>query len=150
MNFFNHINRGFVALEYAKISPNTFSLLYQSKNSLKDSPLSRSLQILAELRTSQINACGFCCQVHIKEAKEESIPQEKIDYLAVWQVMQHLYTKQELLALEYCEILCSNPKNQEGFREKMLETFTEREFVDLTASISLMNALNRIAIFLKN
>lgn len=137
-------------MEYAKISPETFSLIYQSKNSLKNSPLSRSLQVLVELRASQINACGFCCQVHIKEAKEEKIPQEKIDYLPVWQVMQQLYTKQELLALEYCEMLCSNPKNQKGFRETMLKTFTEREFVDLTASISLMNALNRIAIFLKD
>lgn len=136
-------------MNYAEISKKTISSLYQSYNSLKRSPLDADIRLLTELRTSQINGCTYCCEVHSKEALSAGIAQEKLKVLGNWEA-SNLFTPKEKLALQWTEDLTRLTKKRHATKTRLLETFSEREVVDLTACISLMNALNRIAIALKD
>jgi len=140
-------------MNYAEISKETISLLYKTHASLKDSPLDPVIKVLAELRTSQINGCAYCCRVHTNEAKVLKVSTEKIDDLQHWKDSK-AYTEAELAALLWTEKLTEvKDFDQEALveiRKQLTAYFSERELVDLTICISMMNALNRIAISLKD
>ena len=137
-------------MNYSEISKETVSSLYKSHASLHQSPLEASMRILMELRTSQINGCAYCCGVHTAEARKANIPQGKLDALPAWHTA-HIFTPKETAALKWCEDLtCLDQKTKRISREELAIYFSERELVDLTLCISLMNALNRLAISLKD
>jgi AhpD family alkylhydroperoxidase len=135
-------------MNYAEISKETISHLHRSYASLKSSPLNQLLRVLIELRVSQINGCTYCCGIHLEEARKLNIPQEKLDLLPAWQGAI-CFSEAERAALEWCEAVTGLEKHFEAGREKLLPYFNEREIVDLTACIAIMNALNRLAISLK-
>lgn len=136
-------------MNYAEISKETISLLYQSYNSLKKSPLTPSVRVLVELRTSQINGCDYCCKLHTHEAKVLGVSQEKMDTLTQWQTSE-LFTDQERAALQWAQELTILKGDVKKSVEYLSPYFSEREIVDLTTCISIMNALNRLAMSLKD
>ena len=132
-------------MNYAEISKETFDLLYKSRASLNNSPLKPPIRILAELRVSQINGCAYCCSLHTNEARKVGIPQEKLDVLPGWH-NSSLFTEEERTVLQWVEaVTCLDGDSSEA-REALLNIYSERELVDLTACIGIMNALNRIVI----
>lgn len=132
----------------AEISKETISYLHKSYTSLKNSPLNQSLRVVVELRVSQLNGCAYCCGIHIEEARKLGIPQEKLDLLHIWHEAK-CFTNKERAAFDWCESITCFEKYFENTKERLFTYFNEREIVDLTACISIMNALNRLAISLK-
>ena len=134
-------------MDYAAISQRTISHLHASYASLKESPLDPGLRTLIELRISQINGCAYCIGVHTNEAKKMNVDEFKINALVNWEGSA-LFSELEKEVLCFVESLTKLP----GFSYdiKKLDTyFSEREIVDLTICIALMNALNRLAICFK-
>lgn len=134
-------------MDYAEISKETVSLLYQSYQSLKKSPLPASLRILLELFVSQMNGCSYCIKMHTDEAVKEGVEQEKIEDLLKWKESKS-YSDQEKAAFKWAEEV-NHLKQTQDTKQKLLTFFSQREVVDITLCISLMNALNRLAISLK-
>lgn len=58
------------------------------------------------------------------------------------------FTNKQRLILEYAEAIKFLSEKIETVRESLTDHFNEKELVDLTASISLMEALNRLRITL--
>jgi len=135
-------------MNYAEISKETIGYLHKSYASLKISPLEPSLKTLIELRTSQINGCAYCCALHTDEARKLNIPQTKLDVLPAWHTST-IFTEVECAALKFCEDLTYKNKCCKEAKAQLSLFFSEREIVDLTACIAIMNALNRIAISLR-
>ncbi len=136
-------------MKYAEISKETMSHVYQAYNSLGNSPLDQSLRALIELRVSQINGCAYCCGLHTTEARKLGVEQKKLDCLPSWQTASDVFfTPKERMALTWTEALVHSASSLE-LREKLAAFFSEREIVDLTITISLMGALNRISMSLR-
>ncbi len=133
-------------MDYYQISKETVGLIYQAYESLKHSPLDQTLRILVELCVSHTNGCAYCIQIHTREAQEHGIAQEKIDGLPYWQSTDQ-YSEAERAAFEWCELVTE--VDHKANYSKLSPYFTEREIVELTTTISLINTLNRLAIFLK-
>jgi len=136
-------------MDYLKISKETISFLYKSYESLKASPLDASILPLVELRVSQINGCSYCCRVHTQDAKKAGVSEEKIDGVAEWHT-SNVFSEKERAALAWAEELNALSTDLKEKRRQLEQHLSEREIVDLTACISIMNALNRIAISLRD
>lgn len=136
-------------MNYAEISKETVDFLYKSRASLSKSPLSPSLRILAELRVSQINGCAYCCSLHTDEARKLGVQQEKLDILTAWHNSTS-FSEEERLVLQWVEAVTFIENDIEEIKEQLRQNYSEREIVDLTACIGIMNALNRIVISLKD
>jgi len=136
-------------LNYAKISKETIGLLYQCHASLKNSPLKATIRVLAEVRVSEINSCAYCLGLHSEEALKLGVEQEKLDALSTWR-LSPLFSEEERVALQWVESVTSLDESLSVAKEELFKAFSEREVVDLTTCISIMNALNRIAICLRN
>lgn len=135
-------------MNYDEISKETISLLNQCTESLNDSTLDQSVRVLVELRVSQMNGCAYCCGLHSEEARKLNISQEKLDLLPAWYTSQS-FTSEERAALHWCESVNRLDHDLEKIRAQLLHYYTERQIVDLTCCIAIMNAWNRISIGLK-
>ncbi|BFD46426.1 MAG: carboxymuconolactone decarboxylase family protein [Rickettsia endosymbiont of Sergentomyia squamirostris] len=137
-------------MNYVEISKNTMSCIYKSYESLNESPLDKGLRSLIELRVSQINSCFYCCNLHLTDARKNNVPQKKLDLLPIWSSSKEVFSEKEVIALRWCELITRGFFEEiDAMKDEILQYFSEREIVDITICISIMNALNRIAISLK-
>lgn len=136
-------------MNFQELAKETFGLVFQARESLKNSPVSAALRILVELRISQINECAFCCAMHAKEARVQGLSQEALDKLPGWRLSSAFDAKQKA-ALGWAEALTCLEEDVLAARAKLKDSFSEKEIADLTMCISLMNAFNRIMLALND
>lgn len=134
-------------MDYRSISKETIGLLYQSHSSIRTSGLDTSLIALAELRVSQLNGCAYCCRFHAAELRSMGIAQELLDALPGWR-HTNSFTQQQQLVLQWAEAITLLQPEMNTLQQQLTAHFTTRELVNLTTSISLMNALNRLRLTL--
>lgn len=67
-----------------------------------DSTLPAAIQELVKIRASQINGCGFCTDMHIKDAAHAGETAQRLHLVAVWREAT-VFTEAERAALEVAE-----------------------------------------------
>ncbi|HVI44194.1 MAG TPA: carboxymuconolactone decarboxylase family protein [Chitinophaga sp.] len=134
-------------MNYQEIAKESVGYMYKAHRSIRISGLDVKLIALAELRTSQLNGCAYCCAYHAAELREMGIPSSLIDKLPGWRLSGD-FDPQQQLVLEWTETVTNQPVAATALYPRLLQHFSEREVAELTASISLMNALNRLRITL--
>jgi len=133
-------------MNYKEIAKETIGYLYKAHTSIRKSGIDERLITLVELRVSQINGCAYCCSYHAKELSNFGIEQDIINRLPGWKYT-NVFNDRQKLALGWAEAVLDN-KDYAVIKEKLKDHFTEPEMVELTASITLMNALNKLRITL--
>jgi len=106
-----------------------------------------SLSELVKLRSSQINGCANCINLHATEARERGETEQRIYLLPAWREAP-CYSDRERAALGWTEALTrlSEGRDLDSAYEALKTHFTEEEQVKLTVTINLINAWNRLAV----
>ncbi|MDR4953904.1 carboxymuconolactone decarboxylase family protein [Chryseobacterium sp. ES2] len=134
-------------MNYKEIAKETIGNLYKAHHSIRKSGIDEKLIALVELRVSQINGCAYCCSYHAKELSDFGFEQDTINRLPGWK-HTNAFNDQQKLVLEWAEAVIDSKDDWQHIKAKLTEQFTEREIVELTASITLMNTLNKLRITL--
>jgi AhpD family alkylhydroperoxidase len=100
-------------------------------------------QPLAEqvaIRTSQLNGCGFCLDMHIKQAKLHGERELRLHHIAVWREST-LFEPRERAALAWTEVLTRLPEQgvPDELYERVRTQFSEKEISDLSFVVMLNN-----------
>lgn len=113
--------------------------------------LERSLIELVKMRASQINGCAFCLNMHSKDARRRGETEQRLYLLDAWEESP-LYTPRERAALAWTEAVTriADSHAPDHLYEALRPHFTDREVVDLTTLIGLINLWNRLAISFRN
>lgn len=113
---------------------------------LATSGLEASLLELIKIRASQLNGCAYCLDMHTKDARAAGETEQRIYLLSAWRESP-FYSERERAALAWTEAvtLVSGGVPDEVY-EAAREQFSEKELVDLTWAITLINGWNRMAI----
>ena len=137
-------------LPYFELSPEALAGLRVVGACLQESSLGRQLIELIYLRVSQINGCAFCLKKHAKALRDYGEPQDKLDSLAGWHT-SNAFSPQERAALAWAEALThiASTHAPDDIFTVLGEFFTDKEISDLTFAIANMNALNRLAISMR-
>lgn len=135
------------AVNYEKEIPDVLQALADVHDVMDAHGLERPLHHLILLRASQINRCGFCVQMHTREAREDGETSTRLDRVIVWDQVAD-FTEKEKAALAWTEALTNlDPKTDLGpLRARLREHFSEKEIGVLTATVGMINLWNRIAI----
>src|SRR5580658_6145449 len=116
------------------------------------SGLLAALVELVYLRISQINNCAYCLDMHTRDLLKKGQKIEKLALVQAWAEAGHLFDERERAALAWAETVTrvaeTGVPDQAYQAARMV--FEERELVDLTIAIGLMNAYNRMAISFRN
>ena len=134
-------------MNYAEISKEPIGYLYKAYNSLKKSGIDPKLFAFAYLRIAQLNGCAYCSGFHAQELRDLGVEQIVIDRLPGWRLSSYFDERQKVV-LGWTETITLMKENIGTLRAEVAKHFAERELVDITAGISLMNALTRLRITL--
>ena len=134
-------------IAYAKASPETYDAISKVGAHLAQAFPDHRLKALVELRVSQINGCAFCLDMHSNQARALGEAQQRLDCLSAWREVS-FYTEKERAALAWAEAitLVSETHVPDEVYEEAKRHFSEKELVDLTAVIGVMNLWNRLSI----
>ncbi|ALK97485.1 alkylhydroperoxidase [Massilia sp. WF1] len=102
---------------------------------------------LVKLRASQINGCGYCVDMHSRDARQAGESERRLYAVAVWRETP-FFSPRERAALAWTEALTRLARQQELDTDfaALREQFSEREMVDLSLAISAINSWNRLAV----
>jgi AhpD family alkylhydroperoxidase len=109
--------------------------------------LDPALAELIEIRSSQINGCANCINMHTTYARERGETEQRIYLLSAWREAP-CYTDRERAALGWTEALtriCEGHTHEAAY-ESLKPHFSEEERVKLTLMINIINGWNRIAV----
>ena len=112
------------------------------------SGLPKPLIDLVYLRTSQINGCAYCIDMHTRDLQKDGTPVEKLMLVSVWREAGGYFSERERAALAWTESVTgiSETHAPDADYAAASAQFDEQEMADLTLAIALMNAYNRMAI----
>jgi AhpD family alkylhydroperoxidase len=139
-------------LDYNQVAPAGAKALGGVYGYVMQSGLPPVLLDLVYLRVSQINNCAYCLDMHTRDLLKKGQSIEKLALLQAWPEAGNLFDERERTALAWAETVTrvaetGVPNNAYATARAV---FNERELVDLTIAISLMNSYNRMAISFRN
>ncbi|BAT20698.1 carboxymuconolactone decarboxylase family protein [Asaia bogorensis] len=135
-------------LDYEAIAPRGIRALGDVYRYIACSGLDALLVELIYLRISQINSCAYCLDLHTKTLLEKGVSSRKLGVLQAWREVKATFSARECAALAWAEsVTCVRETviPDADFRA-LSEVFSEKEIVDLTIAVGLMNLFNRLAI----
>jgi AhpD family alkylhydroperoxidase len=114
---------------------------------INDSTVPTATQELVKLRASQINGCGFCTDMHTKEAAAAGETQLRLNMVAAWREAT-VFTDAERAALELAEqgtriADAATGVSDEAWADAAKHYDTEQLGV-LVALVALINTFNRL------
>jgi len=139
-------------LDYTQIAPAGVKALGGVYGYVMQSGLPAALVELVYLRVSQINNCAYCLDSHTRELLKKGQKVEKLALVQAAAEAGNLFDEHERAALAWAETVtrvAETGVSDEAY-EAARTVFEERELVDLTIAIGLMNAYNRLAISFRN
>lgn len=109
--------------------------------------LEDSLVELVKIRSSQLNQCANCINMHTADARAQGEGEQRLYLLSAWREAP-CYTDRERAALGWTEALTrlSEGHAHEAAWAALAAHFTDKEKVDLTLMINVINGWNRIAV----
>ena len=139
-------------LDYTQIAPAGIKALGGVYGYIMQSGLSAVLVDLVYLRISQINNCAYCLDMHTRDLLKKGQKIEKLALVQAWAEAGTLFDERERAALAWAETVTRVAET--GVPDQAFQAaravFEERELVDLTIAIGLMNVYNRMAISFRN
>jgi AhpD family alkylhydroperoxidase len=132
-------------LNYMQQSPAAFKKLVDLSMTLKESGLEHGLQVLVEIRASQLNGCAFCLDMHVKQAVIGGERPLRLHHVAIWRESP-LFSARERAALLWTETLTRIPDSgvSDAVYAEVREQFDDKALSDLTWLVSSINAWNRL------
>ncbi|MFF3374091.1 carboxymuconolactone decarboxylase family protein [Streptomyces sp. NPDC002680] len=114
---------------------------------VQDSTLPITVQELVKIRASQINGCGFCTDMHTKDATAAGETAQRLHLVAAWREAK-VFTEPERAALELAEQGTRIADAAGGVTDEAwanaAKHFDEDQLVALISLIAVINAYNRI------
>lgn len=135
-------------IDYIQQAPELFKKLVDFNMLIKKGGLiEEAIGDLVAIRASQINGCGFCLDMHLKQSKIHGEQELRLHHLAIWRESP-LFSARERAALAWAEVLTRLPEHgvpDDSYQAARVE-FSEKEITELTYLVMTINAWNRVNI----
>jgi AhpD family alkylhydroperoxidase len=134
-------------INYTKVAGGGYRAMLGLEQYLHDCGLEERLIHLIKLRTSQINGCAYCLDMHWKDLRAIGESEQRLYSLDAWEESP-FYTDRERAALAWTEAVTrvSEGHVPDEVYASVRTHFSEKELADLTLAIATINAWNRLSI----
>ncbi|MGP9022842.1 carboxymuconolactone decarboxylase family protein [Streptomyces sp. BR1] len=131
-----------LANKFTKRFANSSLVIHQSS-------LPKSTQELVSLRASQINGCGWCIDLHTKEAAAAGETAVRLNLVAAWREST-VFTEAEQAALALAEEGTRLADAHQGVSDetwaRVRKHYDDDQIAALVCLVALINAANRLAV----
>lgn len=134
-------------INIAEIEPAGYKAVLGLENYLATTKISKTHKELIKIRTSQINGCAFCIDMHTKDARQHGETEQRIYLLNAWKET-NLFSEEERVVLALAEeiALIAQGGVSEATYQKAKTLFDDNYIAQLIMVAVTINAWNRIAI----
>ncbi|MEO3749450.1 carboxymuconolactone decarboxylase family protein [Streptomyces sp. B6B3] len=130
-----------------KVAASFLRHLIGANKAISDSTLPHATAELVKIRSSQINGCGFCTDMHTKDAAHAGETQVRLNLVATWREAT-VFTDAERAALELAEQGTRLADAAGGVPDDVwanaAKHHDEDQLAALVSLIALINAFNRL------
>jgi len=128
-------------------APAVMKAWFALSNQVDQCGLERGLLELVKIRSSQINGCANCLNMHTHDARKAGETEQRIYVLSAWREAP-FYTDRERAALAWTEhlTLVADKRAPDDVYAALKSQFSEEEQVQLTLMINVINGWNRLAV----
>ncbi|MDB5059053.1 MAG: alkylhydroperoxidase [Chloroflexi bacterium] len=116
------------------------------------SPLPKSTQELVSLRASQINGCGWCVDIHTKEAAAAGETALRLNLVAAWREAT-VFTEAERAALALTEEGTRLADAHHGVSDEtwvqVRKHYDDDQIAALVCLVAQINAANRLSVIVR-
>jgi AhpD family alkylhydroperoxidase len=137
-----NLSENAIAAKFAKRFANAGLVIHQS-------PLPASTQELVSLRASQINGCGWCIDMHTKEAAAAGESPVRLNLVAAWREAT-VFTEAEQAALALAEegtrLGDANHGVSDDTWAQVRKHYDDDQIAALVCLVGMINAANRMAV----
>ncbi|MDF2272738.1 carboxymuconolactone decarboxylase family protein [Streptomyces coacervatus] len=134
------------------VAAKLFRHINSAGKAVSDSTLPHATQELVKLRASQINGCGFCTDMHTKDALAAGEDAQRLHLVAAWREAT-VFTDAERAALELAEQGTRIADAAGGVTDEAwanaAKHFDEDQLAALVATIALINMYNRFNVIVQ-
>ena len=131
-----------IAAKFSKRFANASLVIHQA-------PLPHALQELVSLRASQINGCGWCIDLHTKEAAAAGETAVRLNLVAAWRHAT-VFTEAEQAALALAEEGTRLADAYQGVSDdtwaQVRKHYDDDQIAALVCLVAMLNAANRLAV----
>jgi AhpD family alkylhydroperoxidase len=124
---------------------------YNASLALEESTLPKPLRELVELRASQINGCGWCVDIHTKEAVAVGETPLRLNLVAAWRHTT-VFTEAERAALAFAEegtrLADANLGVSDETWAEVRKHYDDDQVGALVCVVSIINATNRMSVII--
>lgn len=134
-------------LNYGQVAPKGIRGLLEIEKYVAKSDLDPTIFELVKMRASQINGCGYCLDMHSKDARAAGETEQRLYLLNAWREAP-FYTDKERAALAWTEALTLISQNHvsDELYEEVSSHFDDQELMALTMTIIGINGWNRLGV----
>jgi AhpD family alkylhydroperoxidase len=122
---------------------------YNTSLALQESTLPKTVQNLVALRASQINGCGWCVDIHTKEAAAAGETPLRINLVAAWRHTT-VFTEAERAALALTEEGTRLADASAGVSDEtwadVRKHYDDDQVGALICAVAMINAANRMGV----
>lgn len=135
------------SLNAFEAAPDAMQAMLALEGYVRTCGLEPSLMELVKTRTSQVNGCAYCIEMHTREARAAGEAEERLHFLSAWQESS-FYSDRERAALAWTEALTLVAQTRAPLADydEAMNHFTPEEMVKLSLLIGSINIWNRLAI----
>ena len=132
-------------IHYMQQSPELFRKFVEFSMVAEKGAIEEPVRDLVAIRASQINGCGFCLDMHVKQARLHGERELRLHHLAIWREST-LFSPRERAALAWTEALTRLSEHgvADDVYDRVRNELSEKELSDLTFSVMAINAWNRV------
>jgi AhpD family alkylhydroperoxidase len=132
-------------LNAAALRPDLFKKLAEFGQLVNSGAIEESILHLIEIRASQMNGCGFCLDMHVKQAKIHGEGELRLHHVAIWREST-LFSQRERACLAWTEVLTRLPETgvPDDIYERVRTQLSEKEITELSFAVMTINAWNRL------
>src|SRR3984957_14159888 len=116
---------------------------------IEQSPLPRSTRELVSLRASQINGCGWCIDLHTKEAAAAGETPVRLNLVAAWREST-VFSEAEQAALVLTEegtrLADASPGVSDETWAQVRKHYDDDQIAAMVSLVAMINAANRLAV----
>lgn len=142
-----------VRIAYAEIPKGLYAVMLNTEKYLKECGLPESLIGLVKTRASQINKCGYCLDMHHKDAIRLGETFQRLYLQPAWEESP-CFTEAEKAVLNLTDRLTEISKQPvheiEEAYNRVSQYYSKAEIANIVLAITQINAWNRVAITFGN
>jgi AhpD family alkylhydroperoxidase len=127
--------------------PGVYKAMNAAEKQISTFTIEKKLAELIKLRTSQLNGCGYCVNLHALDARKAGETEQRVFAISAWWETP-FFTEAERAALKLAEEITRIQEG--GLREDTFQNakkyFSDTEIAQLIFITTVTNSWNRIAI----